>query len=138
MNLCVFGEALLGISFGFASQPVNYWRGEQLIARGIPAKLSQPAIKTEDTRQVNVQEHQADFIVRVADLPEGFVPEVADMIDWDGKRYQVSRPAKVPFSGVPANGPCWTWHTRQSHTQLRVHAKYLGEAPEVEDELPSP
>ena len=110
------GEKMLADAFHFASVQINYARGGNVIAAGIRAKLGKTLFKAEDNYGVTIRMEQRDFIVRGEDL--GVTPEVGDEIQYDRRRYLVT---------APNNEPCWRWHTRQSHSQLRIHAKDNGE-----------
>lgn len=116
MNIFEKGEAMTAAAFGFAAVTVSYYQGDTAVAENVPAKLGSTLFRAEDRFGVTVRTEQRDFIFRTADL--NVTPEVGDEIRFDGKRYSVSAP----------NGePCWRWHTRQTHTQIRIHAKYSGE-----------
>ena len=103
-------------AFGYAAVSISYYRDGTAKAADIPAKLGRTLFRAENQFGVTVRTEQRDFIVRTSDL--GITPEVGDEIRYNGKSYSVSAP----------NGePCWKWHTRTSHTQKRIHAKYNGE-----------
>lgn len=119
MNLFEKGEAMQDRAFLFASVPISYHRGGEMIAGEIPAKLGRTLFRAENQFGVTIRTEQRDFIVRASDI--SFLPEVGDEICYDGKSYSVSAP----------NGEhCWKWHTRNSHSQIRIHAKYNGESNE--------
>lgn len=116
------GEALLNQMFAIASQPVSYLRDGAVLASNIPAKLGRTLFRTDDlSGSVTLRFEQRDFIVRSSDLPNLDEPKKGDEIVFDGKTYQVS---------APDGEPCWRWHTRQSHSQIRIHAKYTGDVEE--------
>lgn len=104
-------------AFGFAAVTVSYYQGETAVAENVPAKLGSTLFRAEDRFGVTVRTEQRDFIFRTADL--NVTPEVGDEILFDGKTYSVSAP----------NGePCWRWHTRLTHSQIRIHAKYMSDS----------
>lgn len=112
------GESLLASMFAQASQPISYGRAGVTIARDIPAKLGRTLFRTDDLAGgVSFRFEQRDFIIRVADVPALDEPKRGDVILHDGKTYIVS---------APDGEPCWRWHTRQTHTQIRIHAKCTG------------
>lgn len=114
------GEAMLNQMFAAASKPVSYLRDGDTLASDIPAKLGRTLFRTDDlSGSVTLRFEQRDFIVRSSDLPNLDEPKKGDEIVFDGKTYQVS---------APDGEPCWRWHTRQSHSQIRIHAKYTGNA----------
>lgn len=116
------GEAMLNRMFAAASKPVSYLRDGTVLASNIPAKLGRTLFRTDDlSGSVTLRFEQRDFIVRSSDLPTLDEPKKGDEIVFDGKTYQVS---------APDGEPCWRWHTRQSHSQIRIHAKYTGNAEE--------
>jgi len=117
------GEAMQAAAFGYAAVSISYYRNGGAIAADIPAKLGRTLFRAENQFGVTVRTEQRDFIIRAADLD--ITPEVGDEIRYDGKTYSVSAP----------NGePCWKWHTRTSHSQMRIHAKFNGE---ISDEQPT-
>lgn len=110
------GEAMQAAAFNYAAVSISYFRNSVILADGIPAKLGRTLFRSENKFGVTVRQEQRDFIVRASDLAA--TPEVGDEIQYNGKRYSVSAP----------NGePCWKWHTRTTHTQKRIHAKFNGE-----------
>ena len=115
-NIFEKGEAMQAAAFLYAAVSINYFRGETALAFRIPAKLGRTLFRAENAFGVTVRTEQRDFIIRASDLPE--TPEVGDEIQFDGKRYSVS---------APNDEPCWRWHTRNSHSQKRIHAKFNGE-----------
>ena len=111
------GEAMQAAAFGYAAVLITYRRAGTVLAADIPAKLGKTLFRAENQFGVTIRTGQRDFIIRAADLT-AMPPEVGDEILFDGKTYSVSAP----------NGePCWKWHSRISHTQIRIHAKYNGE-----------
>jgi len=110
--------------FAVTGSPITYQRDGQTIAADIPAKIGSTLFRTDDRNGITLRVEQRDFIVRVSDAGGLDEPKKGDEIIWKGKVYMVSAP----------NGePCWRWHTRQSHTQMRIHAKYIGD-PDPEPE----
>ena len=106
---------MLDRAFLYASRPVTYLRNGSVVAENIPAKLGKTLFRAEGEYGVTIRIERRDFIVRSSDV--AITPEVGDEIRFDGRRYTVTAP----------NGePCWMYHTRQSHTQLRIHAEYNG------------
>lgn len=102
-------------AFEYAAVSIDYFRNGAALASNIPAKLGKTLFRAENNFGVTVRTEQRDFILRHSDLAES--PEVGDEIRYDGKRYSVS---------APNDEPCWKWHSRASHTEKRIHAKYLG------------
>ena len=122
MSIFAQGEAMLDRMFEAASKPVSYLRDGVTLASDITAKLGRTLFRTDDlSGSVTLRFEQRDFIVRSSDLPTLDEPKKGDEILFDGKTYQVS---------APDGEPCWRWHTRQSHSQIRIHAKYTGNAEE--------
>lgn len=111
------GEAMQAAAFHYAAVRISYFRNGAALASNIPAKLGRTLFRAENNFGVTVRTEQRDFILLDSDLP--ITPEVGDEIQYDGKLYSVS---------APNDEPCWKWHTRTSHTQKRIHAKYNGEA----------
>lgn len=103
-------------AFQYAAVKISYYRNAVAQATDIPAKLGSTLFRAENRYGVTTREEQRDFIVLASDL--AVTPEVGDEIQYSGKRYSVT---------APNNEPCWKWHTRTSHTQKRIHAKYNGE-----------
>lgn len=117
---------MLNQMFATASQVVSYLRNGTAIASDIPAKLGRTLFRTDDlTGSVTIRYEQRDFIVRTSDLTNLDEPKKGDEIVLDGKTYLVA---------APDGEPCWRWHTRQSHSQMRIHAKYTGEIAPVESQ----
>ena len=115
-NIFEKGEAMQAAAFGYAAVLITYRRAGTVLAADIPAKLGKTLFRAENQFGVTIRTGQRDFIIRTADLT-AMPPEVGDEILFDGKTYSVSAP----------NGePCWKWHSRISHTQIRIHAKYNG------------
>ena len=116
-NIFEKGEAMQAAAFGYAAVLITYRRAGTVLAADIPAKLGKTLFRAENQFGVTVRTEQRDFIIRAADLTAA-PPEVGDEIQFDGKTYSVSAP----------NGePCWKWHSRLTHSQIRIHAKYSGE-----------
>jgi hypothetical protein len=123
MSIFEQGEAMLDRMFEAASKPVSYLRDGVTLASDIPAKLGRTLFRTDDlSGSVTLRFEQRDFIVRTSDAGSIGEPKKGDEIVFGGKTYQVS---------APDGEPCWRWHTRQSHSQLRIHAKYAGDAEEA-------
>ena len=116
-NIFEKGEAMQAAAFGYAAVLITYRRAGTALATDIPAKLGKTLFRAENQFGVTIRTGQRDFIIRASDLT-AMPPEVGDEILFDGKTYSVSAP----------NGePCWKWHSRITHTQIRIHAKYNGE-----------
>lgn len=113
------GESILNRMFECAGQKITYLRDGKAMAENIPAKLGKTLVRTDDlTSAAVIRFELRDFIIRASDVPGLNEPKRGDEIVLDGRRYMVAAP----------NGePCWRWHTRQSHTQIRIHTKYAGE-----------
>ena len=120
MSIFDAGEKLIEQMFEIATKPCNYLRGGEVIARDIPAKLGRTLAKVDDLATgISIRFEMRDFILRVEDLPDIGEPQKGDEIVFEHGIYIVT---------APDGEPCWRWHTRQSHTQIRIHAKYAGVA----------
>ena len=120
MSIFDAGEQLIEQMFAIASKPCNYKREGEVIASGIPAKLGRTLAKLDDlTTGIAIRFEMRDFIFRAGDLVAIGEPQKGDEIEFEGGVYIVT---------APDGEPCWRWHTRQSHTQIRIHAKYAGAA----------
>lgn len=106
---------MLEAAFNYAAASIDYYRGSSAYASGINAKLGKTLFRAEDNFGVTIRSEQRDFIILASDLT--ITPEVGDEIRFDGKKYTVT---------APNNEPCWKWHTRLTHSQIRIHAKYIG------------
>lgn len=115
-NIFEKGEAMQAAAFDYAAVSIDYFRNGIALASKIPAKLGRTLFRAENTFGVTVRTEQRDFIVRTSDLAA--TPEVGDEIRFDGQKYSVS---------APNDEPCWKWHSRNSHTEKRIHAKCNGE-----------
>ena len=116
MSIFAPGEAMTREAFGYASRTVDYCRDGAAIASGIPAKLGRTLFRYDDPAGMIIRTEQRDFILRYSDL--NTEPKTGDEIVLDGQTYVVSAP----------NGePCWRWHSRSSHTEIRIHAKFAGD-----------
>jgi len=104
--------------FDVTGSPITYQRDGVTIAADIPAKIGSTLFRTDDRNGITLRVEQRDFIIRVSDAGSLDEPKKGDEIIWAGKVYMVS---------APNNEPCWRWHTRQTHTQMRIHAKYIGD-----------
>ncbi len=104
--------------FDVTASTISYRRGGQELFTDIKAKVGQTPFRADTASGVTIRIEQRDFIVRASDVAAMDEPKKADEIIWQGKRYMVF---------APNSEPCWRWHTRQSHTQIRIHAKYVGE-----------
>lgn len=106
--------------FDVTASVIDYRRGGQELFVNIKAKVGQTLFRADTAAGLTIRIEQRDFIVRASDVAAMEEPKKGDEIVWQGKKYMVFAP----------NGePCWRWHTRQSHTQLRIHAKYIGDDP---------
>lgn len=114
-NIFEKGEAMQAAAFQYAAVSIDYFRNGAALASGIPAKLGRTLFKSENNFGVAVRTEQRDFILRDSDLAA--TPEVGDEIRYDGKKYSVS---------APNDEPCWKWHSRTSHAEKRIHAKFMG------------
>jgi hypothetical protein len=110
------GEAMMREAFSYASCIVDYCRDGAAAISGIPAKLGRTLFRYETPAGMTIRTEQRDFILRYSDL--NFEPRTGDEIVLDGKTYVVSAP----------NGePCWRWHTRLTHSEIRIHTKFAGD-----------
>ena len=117
------GEAMSDRRFEASGTPVSYRRDGAVLVESAPAKVGRTLFRTDDVATgVVFRFEERDFIVRASDCAAIGEPRRGDEIVWDGRLYLVA---------APDGEPCWKWHTRQSHTQMRIHAKYSG-APEEE------
>lgn len=111
------GNTMLDASFAMVGVPISYTRDSSTLASGILAKLGSTLFRADNSNGVTIRTESRDFILRASQLPAEFEPVTGDEIIHDGFRYMVSAP----------NGePCWRWHTRQNHSQIRVHTQYVG------------
>ncbi len=109
--------------FETSGTSVSYRRDGEVMVESAPAKVGRTLFRTDDVAAgVVFRFEDRDFIVRASDFAAIGEPRRGDEIVWDGRLYLVA---------APDGEPCWKWHTRQSHTQMRIHAKYSG-APEEE------
>ena len=110
------GESMMREAFGYAARTVDYYRDGSAIASGIPAKVGRTLFRYDTPAGMTIRTEQRDFILRYSDL--NTEPKTGDEIVLDGKVYVVSAP----------NGePCWRWHTRLTHSEIRIHAKCGGD-----------
>lgn len=117
------GEAMIDRMFEASGTSVSYRRDGEVMVESAPAKVGRTLFRTDDVAAGMVfRFEERDFIVRASDFAAIGEPRRGDEIVWDGRLYLVA---------APDGEPCWKWHTRQSHTQMRIHAKYSG-APEEE------
>lgn len=117
------GEAMIDRMFEASGTSVSYRRDGEVMVESAPAKVGRTLFRTDDVATGMVfRFEERDFIVRASDFAAIGEPRRGDEIVWDGRLYLVA---------APDGEPCWKWHTRQSHTQMRIHAKYSG-APEEE------
>lgn len=115
-SLFAKGAALQKRMFEVAAVPIAYRRDGAAVAADIPAKLGRTLFRAENEYGITIRTEQRDFIVRAAELPID-EPRIGDEIIFDGRRYLVTAP----------NGePCWRWHSRLDHSELRIHAKEAG------------
>lgn len=116
MSLFDEAEKIFADNFSVLAKNISIRRNGTTIADQIPAKLGKTLFRTDYISGVTVRVEQRDFIVLFDDLNGNF-PERGDEVIWDGQVYLVT---------APEGEPCWKWHTRQSHSQLRIHAKNIG------------
>jgi len=118
-------DSILDDLFELNGSPIAYRRDGVTMAENVLAKIGSTLFRTEDRNGITIRVEQRDFLIRVADVNGLDEPQKGDEIIWDNKTYMVSAP----------NGePCWRWHTRQTHTQMRIHAKYIGDYDPNEDQ----
>lgn len=109
------GEKMMREAFGYASRTVDYCRDGAVLASAVPAKLGRTLFRYDTPAGVTIRTEQRDFILRFSDLD--VEPKTGDEIVLAGEVYVVSAP----------NGePCWRWHTRTTHSEIRIHAKCAG------------
>ena len=106
---------MLEAAFLYGAVKVDYLRADEIVSSQIPAKLGKTLFRAENNYGVTVRTEERDFIVRSSDLE--LTPEVGDEIHLDGMRYTVT---------APDGEPCWKWHTRQTHSQKRIHSICYG------------
>lgn len=120
------GEAMIDRMFETSGTSVSYRRDEKILVESAPAKIGRTLFRTDDVATgVVFRFEERDFIVRASDFSAIGEPRRGDEIVWDNKLYLVA---------APDGEPCWKWHTRQSHAQMRIHAKYAGNLDEEESE----
>ena len=106
---------MLREAFSYASVRVDYRRNGSVLASAVPAKLGRTLFRYDTPAGMTIRTEQRDFILRFSDL--NVEPETGDEIVFDGAMYVVSAP----------NGePCWRWHTRTTHSEIRIHTKCAG------------
>lgn len=111
------GNNMLDAAFEMVGVPISYRRDTSMLATAIPAKLGSTLFRADDQSGVTIRTEQRDFILRMSQLPTAFEPVTGDEIIHDGHKYMVSAP----------NGePCWRWHTRLNHSQIRIHTNHAG------------
>ena len=116
------GEEMIDRMFEASGTPVSYRRDGVVLVESAPAKVGRTLFRTDDVAAgVVFRFEDRDVIVRASDVAAIGEPRRGDEIVWDGRLYLVA---------APDGEPCWKWHTRQSHTQMRIHAKYSGEPEE--------
>ena len=116
MSIFAPGEAMMRDAFAYASRTVDYRRDGAVLASGIPAKLGRTLFRYDDPAGMIIRTEQRDFILRYSDL--NIEPKTGDEIVLDGQTYVVSA----------LNGePCWRWHSRSTHSEIRIHAKFAGD-----------
>lgn len=107
------GRNLLDQAFDYASINIaSYSRGEETLATNVRAKPAKTVFDRDALymSNLNFRFSQIDFLVRSADMPAGFEPQVGDvLIDEKALRYEVI---------APASEPCWRWHTPDV---MRIH-----------------
>ena len=103
-------------AFGFASRRIDYCRDGVLLASNIPAKLGRTLFRYTSPAGMVIRTEQRDFILRSEDLGN-IEPKTGDEVALGGELFVVS---------APNNEPCWRWHTRNTHAEIRVHAKFAG------------
>ena len=109
-------EKMLDDMFAVAAVYIAYRRNGKYLAQNIPAKLGRNLAKTDCNSNITVRIAEHDFIVRTKDLCTLDSPKKGDEIIWDGCVYMVA---------APESEPCWKWHTRHCHTQMRIHTRYI-------------
>lgn len=113
----IAGTRMLDSAFASMGVPVTYMRGEDALATAIPAKIGSTLFRADSNSGVTIRTESRDFILRMADLPPDFEPETTDEIIHDGHKYMVAAPNREP---------CWRWHSRRDHSQIRIHTVYVG------------
>lgn len=113
------GEAMQERMFLVAAVSVSYCRDGIVLAGNIPAKLGKTLFRTDTSYGMTIRQDRRDFIVREVDIRTIGEPKKGDEIVYDGRTYMVA---------APNDEPCWKWHTRTTHTQLRIHTQYAGES----------
>ena len=117
------GEEILNSMFDPAlgiAVIVDYVRDNAVMARGIPAKIGD-RFQIKKTDDLNIRTREADFLIRYSDL--NLIPMNRDVIVYNNEKYQV-----VTIPG----GDCYRWHTRRTHTIIRIFTKYSGIQPPPE------
>ena len=114
------GETMLCQAYGYAARTVDYYRDGTALASVVPAKLGRTLFRYDTPSGMTIRTEQRDFILRFSDIK--VEPKTGDEIVLDGKSYVVTAP----------NGePCWRWHTRLTHSEIRIHAKFAGDFEET-------
>lgn len=117
MSIFSAGEKLAEMAFSYASKPITYKRNGIVVTTNIPAKIGKTQFRSDDISSgMSIRWEQCDFIICASAL--NIKPQNGDEIEFQDKVYLVS---------APDGESCWKWHSRQSHTQIRIHAKFMGE-----------
>ena len=112
MSIFEKGEKMLATAFDYAARKIDYCQvGGQKI-EGIPAKLGKTVFRYSSPSGVTVRTEQRDFILPYKKL--NFAPKTGDEIIFGEEIFLVC---------APNNEPCWKWHTRNSHSEIRIHTK---------------
>lgn len=112
------GENLLHSAYSFAGCSVSYSRNGITLATSIPAKLGRTVFRYDTPAGITVRTEQRDFILRFSDI--NTEPQTGDEILFDNEIFVVS---------APNSEPCWKWHTRLTHAEIRIHTKSAGSPP---------
>lgn len=112
-------EEMLNTLFDVSAEPVDYRRNGDNVYSAVPAKIGRTVFRTDDgITGAAIRTEEKDFIIRQNDIANVFPPQKGDEILFDGRLYMVF---------APDSEPCWKWHTRQSHSHIRIHTIYIGE-----------
>jgi len=92
-----------------------YSRNRVVLQSALPCKVARAHASATEARfgweTMAVHSHRFDFIVDAATL--GTVPEVGDVLEWNGKAFAVVE---------PVGETCWQYHDRLC-TVYRIHAE---------------
>ncbi len=123
MGIFDAGRALAKSAMLYDNVIDSYSRGRTVVASFVPCKVAQTRGVAESPYwdQMTQHGHRVDFIVDADAL--GTVPEVRDIIEWNGRTLAVIE---------PDGEPCYSYHDRLC-TVYRIHAEEAVAEPATAD-----